>query len=221
MDQDALEALIKKDDIETLRHHDMFFTDTWTERATEHKAYKCLDYLLNEKNVPFSKYCFLRAIENGDNLFFTTYLRYLKDISAKFLYSLLLTSYERDNYNLFVYLFVYIVETYRNTPRWSVLRKIGKHILGEPFVDVGKHDYVRFIASVKDVFHSRDLLSRPELLEGQYIGRKTFGLVLRSNLELPLTCRFPRSFCLTRTMKSKHRDTIRYYSGVVEFRTKK
>lgn len=209
MDND-LQTIIEKDDIESLTKIDICFSQAWTEKAVQFKAYKCLDYLL-DKGTQLSQYCFLRAAENNDISFFIKYGRHLN--SDTILYQVLETCYKDD----FFPLFRTVVSMFHN--KHNVIRKVSMYILVDPFLEFKENDYIAFLFNnVKDAIRMNQIFHRVDLIQGRHIGKQMLKKLIIGKVKLPLDkFRLPKRMHITCDMGNEHIETIEYYGKNVSF----
>ena len=214
---DHLDTIISTDNISELVKIDVCLNSSWTERAVEHGSYKCLHYLLTEQHVRLSQYAFLRAVERGDFTLFK--LHGFKLDTKEMLYDLLVTAYRYEQLEMFKYLVdTYIIHRY--APR-RVLHNIVKHLLDDPFSTLRGDEYLAKLIDTKAV-NPRELLCRTDLLKGMYISKRTLQQAITEDVKIHDSGnRFPRSFFLTKKLRTEHKKVIQYYASIgIEFRHK-
>jgi hypothetical protein len=215
MDSETLEELIKNDNVEELCKIDIFFNECWTERAVEHKAYKCLLHLL-DKGTTLSQFCFIRAAENNDINFCIKYKDKL-DIKQTY-YDVIEATYNNDNFELFRKLLDMFPDELKS------YRKFAKHLLSDVSLSFKDNDYVgELYSKVKHAFRTKELLEhfREKNNYGSiklYIGKEALRDAIEKGIKLPLdNCRFTRRLYIGRNVMRDHRDMLRYYSSRVAF----
>ncbi len=217
MNSDEIEELVKKDNVEALSKIDIFFNEEWTEKAVEYKAYKCLSHLI-DKGTTISQFCFVRAAENNDFNFFSTYGSQF-DVKHTY-YEVLEATYQNDNSNLFKSLLDMFPVTFGNR---IIYRKFAKYLLSDVSLGFREFDYVgELYAKVKQAFRTREMLERlQDECSNVYIGKDALREAIAKKIKLPLDrCRFTRRLYITTSIIRDRRDMIKYYSGKVTFKRK-
>jgi len=216
MDSETVEQLIKNDNVDELCKIDIFFNESWTEKAIEYKAYKCFLHLL-DKGTTLSQFCFVRAAENNDVNFFTKYKD--KFDTKRMYYDALEATYRNDNFELFKSLLDMFPDELK------AYRRFAKYLLGDMFLRFKEFDYIgELYSKVKRAFRTRELLEHFKEKNDYgnvrlYIGKDALRDAIEKSIKLPLdNCRFTRRFYITRSMICNRRDMLRYYSDRVAFK---